>query len=114
MDSEFSKQADWLSFALHFIFGMVVGLFVGLIAISRRRQSIWLTEELILPYLIGASLIGAGLSAKMGDRLWVGDNYRIIPPSGPIHSRASYFSAISTLILGSAMVVFCIVRHFTK
>jgi hypothetical protein len=114
MEPEFSKQADWLSFALHFIFGLVVGFFVGLAAISRRGQSFCITEEFILPYLIGASLIGAGLGAKMGDRLWVGDHYRIIPPSGPSHSRVSYYSAISTLVFGIAMVVFCIVLHSMK
>jgi hypothetical protein len=114
MDSEFSKQADWLSFALHLIFGLVVGFFVGLAAISRKGQSFWLTEEFILPYLIGTSLIGAGLGAKMGDRLWLGNNYRIIPPSGQSHSRVSCYCAITTLVLGSTIVVFCIVRHFTK
>jgi hypothetical protein len=114
MKPEFSKQADWLSFTLHFIFGLVVGFFVGLYSITRNASGTNLAEEFIIPFLFGASLIGAGLATKLGDRLWIGDNCRIIPPDAPRHSQVSYYSAISTIVLGSAVVVFSIISHFSK
>lgn len=114
MEPKFSKQADWLSFAMHFIFGLVVGFFVGLYSVTRSASGLNLADASIIPFLFGASLVGAGLGAKLGDRLWLGNSYIIIPPDTPRHSRVSCYSAISTIVLGSAMVTFSIISHFLK
>jgi hypothetical protein len=114
MEPEFSKQADWLAFTLHFIFGLVVGFFGGFYLITRNASRINLAEAFIIPFLFGASLIGAGLATKLGDRLWIGDNYRIIPPDAPRHSRVSHYSSILALVLGSVMVGLSIISHFLK
>ena len=109
---ESESKADWLSFVLHFIFGLIVGCIIGLVTILRRREGIWLQEELILPYLAGTSLIGGGLGAKFGDRLWMGSSYRVIPPDAPHHNRLSlYFSNLSVL-LGFGLAATSLFKHF--
>lgn len=105
-------KADWLTFVLHFLFGLIVGCVIGLCFIARRRHGIWLDEELILPYLCGTSLIGAGLGAKLGDRLWIGDNYRIIPPDAPSHSKLSRFLFLLSIVSGTALTTSSLWRHF--
>jgi hypothetical protein len=107
------EKADWISFVLHFVFGLLVGCFVGFITITRRRHGIWLQEELILPYLFGTSLFCAGLGAKLGDRLWIGDNYRIIPPDSPKHNRRSIFLSMISIVCGAGLAVVSLFLHFT-
>jgi hypothetical protein len=109
---EYSSKANWLSFVLHFIFGLFVGCLGGLVLISRRRHGIWLNHELILPYLIGAALVGAGLGARLGDRLWIGLNYLVIPPDAPIHSKWSYYLSLFVTSLGAIIVALSLFRHF--
>lgn len=106
------EKADWLSFVLHFIFGLFVGCFLGLLTITRRSHGIWLREELTLPYLAGTSLLCAGLGAKLGDRLWIGNNYRVIPPIAPQHDRISFCLSMLAIILGSALAAISVFRHF--
>jgi hypothetical protein len=106
------EKADWMSFVLHFVFGLFVGCFVGFITIGRRGHGIWLQEELILPYLSGTSLLCAGLGAKFGDRLWMANHYRVIPPDSAKHdSRSRSLSMVST-VLGAGLAVFSLVQHF--
>ena len=107
------EKADWISFVLHFVFGLFVGCVVGLITISRRRNGIWLHEELILPYLAGTSLFCAGLGAKYGDRLWIGNNYRIIPPDSAKHNWSSIFFSIVSIICGGGLAVVSVFLHFS-
>ena len=109
---ESPAKADWLSFVLHFIFGLFVGCVLGFLTISRRRHGIWLQEELIIPYLSGTSLICAGLGAKLGDRLWIGDNYRVIPPSAPNHDRVSFYLSVLATVFGIGLAAFALFRHF--
>jgi hypothetical protein len=107
------EKADWISFVLHFVFGLFVGCFVGFITISRRRHGIWLQEELILPYLSGSSLFCAGLGAKLGDRLWIGDNYRVIPPDSAKHNRRSILASMISIVCGAGLAVVSLFLHFT-
>ena len=109
---EFPGKADWLSFVLHFIFGLFVGCALGLLTICRRRHGIWLQEELVLPYLSGTSLIFAGLGAKLGDRLWLGNSYRVIPPDAPNHDRFSFCLSILSIVFGAALAAISLFRHF--
>jgi hypothetical protein len=107
-----AEKADWLAFGLQFIFGLLVGCVVGIASIRRRRHGIWLQDELILPYLAGAALIGAGLGALLGDRLWMGSFYRVLPPDAPAHSKTSQVVAIATIVLGAALAGHTLFRHF--
>ncbi len=110
---ESPDKADWLSFVMHFIFGLLVGGALGLFTICRRRHGIWLQEELILPYLSGTALIFGGLGAKLGDRLWMGDNYRVIPPNVPTHNKASFCLSILAMVLGGILAALSLFRHFS-
>lgn len=80
--------------------------------INRRRHGIWLSEELVFPYLIGAAMIGAGLGARYGDRLWLGDNFRVFRPN--IHKQSSKSSrlSIAVVIVGVVLTVYSLLSHF--
>ena len=106
------EQADWFSFWLHFLLGAVVGPFLGLAIIAQRRGSIWLNEDLILPFLIGAAMAGGGFGALYGDRLWLGDNYRVIAPDTHKHSSWSSGLAIAAVVIGSMLMCYSFLRHF--
>lgn len=110
---EYSKKANWLAFVLHSIFGLFVGCISGLVLISRKRQGIWLNDELIFPYLIGAALVGAGLGARLGDRLWIGHRYLVIPPDAPAHSKWSYYLSLFVTCVGAIIVGISLFLHFT-
>jgi hypothetical protein len=104
-------KANWLSFGMHFVFGMFVGCAIGLFTIARRRHGIWLHEELIVPYLFGTSLICAGLGAKLGDQFWIGDRYRVIPPDAPSHNNTSLYLSITAIMSGGVFVVVSLCFH---
>ncbi len=109
---EYSSKANWLSFVLHFILGLFVVCMGGLVIISRGRRGYWLDNDLILPYLIGAALVGAGLGARLGDRLWIGLNYLVIPPDAPTHSKWSYYLSLFVTSVGAIIVALSLFRHF--
>lgn len=52
-----------------------------------------------------AALIGAGITSLIGDRLWLGSNYRVIPPDNMRHSNLSRMISASSIILGSISLV---------
>jgi hypothetical protein len=99
-------HANWLAWVLQAVFGFFVGGFVGFIALLRKRGGPWLDERLILPFLLGAALMGAGLGSRYGDRLWFGDNYLVVPPDEPEQSN---FSDILSWCLFAAGLATCIV-----
>ena len=107
-----NEKADWISFGLHFFCGLLVGGVFGLILITRRRYGIWLNDDLILPYLVGTSLIGAGFGAKLGDRLWIGNNYSVIAPDAPEHSKYSLYVSVIVITTGALLVVYSLYNQF--
>jgi hypothetical protein len=50
----------------------------------------------------------------MGDRLWMGDNYRVIPPDGIKHNKSSSLVAKISVGVGICFVSFCLFRHFAS
>lgn len=103
-------KADWIAWTLQFIAGAFVGAFLGLFAVSGRGRftSVHLTIDLhLLPlYLVATSLLGAGMASLMGDKLWIGNNYRCIPSDeiqqSPLSSAISY----ATCILGFLLLIY--------
>ena len=105
-------KADWLSLIMHFIVGAVVALLLGFAVIMRRRRGIWLDDHLILPFIVGACLLGGGLGSKFGDRLWLANSYKVIPPTPAQHSKISTVLSITSAIVGALLVVSSLARHF--
>lgn len=106
-------KADWLSFIMHFIVGLIAGCLLGMFVIHKRRHGIWLEREQIMPFLTGTSLAMGGFGARWGDRLWLGLSYRVIPPDQPTHSKASLTVSSISMVVGIALAVAALVRHFS-
>jgi hypothetical protein len=83
------RRANWLAWGMQGALGLFVGATTGFLAISRRHAGLLLDDNLVLPFLIGAALIGAGFGSRYGDRLWFGDNYGMLPPDEPEQSNLS-------------------------
>jgi hypothetical protein len=112
MMQEEPRKADWMSFVMHFVIGLFPGCLLGYATIHRHRRGIWLDDDLIFPYLLGTSLIIAGIAATYGDRLWIGHNYRVIPPDAVSHSKISLYVARITIIFGAALAFYALYKHF--
>jgi hypothetical protein len=100
------QWANWLAWVLQGIFGFFVGAGMGFIAIFRQYYGYWLDSNLILPFVIGAALIGAGLGSRYGDRFWLGDNSRELVPDEPEQSIPS--ELLSWCLFGAGLAT-CIV-----
>jgi hypothetical protein len=103
-----NRTADWLAWWLQFTFGFIVGGFVGFRLMS---------EGMIPPeghmrdtcaFLGGTALIGAALASRYGDRFWLRDSYRVIPPDEPEHNRASRMISVLTGVAGCGTVLFAL------
>ena len=105
-------KADWLAWTLQGILGGAVGLVVGVCVLLRRHGVGLLNHHLILPFLIGSSLIGAGLGSRFGDRLWIGDNYLVIPPDEPEQSPLSDWLSWGLVASGIATCVLTVLKQF--
>jgi len=105
-------KADWLAWTLHGIFGCFVGLAVGVYVALRCRGGLLFNDHLFLPFLIGSSLIGAGLGSRFGDRLWIGDNYRILAPEEPEQSPLSDWLSWGLVAAGIATCVLTVLKQF--
>ncbi len=83
-------EADWTSIVFHSIIGLVMGAVTGLLVIY-WKNGLWLNEKLILPFLCGTALTGAGLASRLGVALQFGKNTEsddaVTEP--PSHSRFS-------------------------
>lgn len=102
------NKADWVAWTLQFIVGAFVGMVVGILPFSKNRRGgplLTIDSHILLIFLLGTSLIGAGLASLKGDRLWIGQNYRCIPPDAPKQTRASVTASYVTGISGSLLVV---------
>lgn len=66
----------------------------------------------VLPFLLGTALIGAGLGSRYGDRLWLGDSYKVIPPDEPEQSALSDWISWCLVAAGIATCVVTIIKQF--
>jgi hypothetical protein len=103
---------NWLGWILQFILGFIVGVFFGWIIINRRRMGPWMMLEAIPWFLVGAGLITGSVASYMGDRLWIGDNYRVIPPDSPEQTAASVITSIAIGLAGVACAAYALMLHF--
>jgi hypothetical protein len=66
----------------------------------------------VIILLLGAALIGAGLASFFGDRLWIGNSYRVIPPDDFEQSETSRDVSIVIGTLGGCLILRVILQHF--
>src|SRR4051812_48153938 len=107
------EGADWLAWALQFIVGFFVGAVLAVYITRRSRYVPWeAPSEHILMLVLGGALIGAGLASYMGDRLWFGGSYRVIPPDDVRHSATSKALSILAGTTGGALVLLALLLNF--
>ena len=114
------RGADWIAWSLQLIVGLAVGGFIGLQVIIKsddRHLSLWdsgfwLATEHVPLFLWGAAFIGGGLASYLGDRLWMGSSYRLIPPDDPKNSPASRALSMFIGLLGVGWVFLAMLRQF--
>jgi hypothetical protein len=104
-------RANWLAWFLHGVFGLVAGVVAGLVVLSRGRAGLWLDIDLLPKFLIGTALMGAGLGSRYGDRLWLGDNYRMLPPEEPEQSNFSDWLSWGLVAAGCANCIVTVLRQ---
>jgi hypothetical protein len=108
-----NDQSDWLAWGMHFVLGGVVGAGFGSIFIRGGRRSIPLIErDHGLLFVLGMALLVAAMASRYGDALWVGDNYRVIPPDEPRHSSATLRASIAAGGVGVLLMCLALARTY--
>lgn len=108
-----NKRADWFAWILQFIVGFGAGALFSVLFLRGGRRSIPIITRAAAPmFALGMGLVGASLASYAGDRLWIGDNYRIIPPDEPRHSPASLGASFGAGVVGSLLVLVALARSF--
>lgn len=110
------QKADWFAWILQFIFGFVIGGFLGFFLLTQNHRRggaiLQFSHELLWIFLLGTSLVTGGLASLLGDKLWIGSNYRVIPPEEQQHSFLSRGLSIVSMAIGALLVVFSVSSHF--
>jgi hypothetical protein len=107
------RQGDWIAWTLHLLFGLFVGAIWACAILFRRRYGSWLTEDYIVYFISGLSLVIGGIGSYFGDRLWIGDNYRIFAPDEPSRSPLTVIASYTVSLLGFGLCVYALLGHFT-
>jgi hypothetical protein len=89
------------------VFGAVVGVLVEYYFLG--DVGLFNTCGWLLP-TAGSALLGAGLGSLLGDRLWIGDNYHLLPPEEPQHSPLSRILSQWLIAGGVATLVVATIR----
>ena len=106
-----NNKADWIAWTLQCILGMAVGAGIGWRWLPGKHS---IAEHPVFSLVIcGAALIGGGLASRLGDQLWLGDSYRMIPPDAPQQSSASKNASWWLCASGGVMIALSIYRQST-
>src|SRR4051812_20501323 len=88
--------ADWLSWSLHLLLGLLIGTAVGFFIWARLLRYRLAGEEQIFYIVASVSLIFGAITSYRGNRAWL--PHSVFAPADPPQSRASH--ACSLLIGG--------------
>jgi len=98
---------------MHFLAGMLAGALFSVLFIKEGRRSIPLIAPESSPtFILGVALVGAALASLYGDQLWVGSNYRVIPPNAPKTSAISRWASSTAGCIGVAFIFVALGRTF--
>ncbi len=113
-----NRLGEWIGWALHYLLGLIAGGGLGVGLIYGRRpgfhsvlNSGLISQEVAFPFILGASLLGAGLGAWFGDRLWLSESYRIIAPEGPAHTSITKVASLASMVIGAAFIGYALYRQ---
>ncbi|HVM59683.1 MAG TPA: hypothetical protein VMV72_02360 [Verrucomicrobiae bacterium] len=106
------RHANWLAWFMQGVLGLFVGALAGFVVVTGRHGSSLVDDNLILPFMVGGALVGAGLASRYGDGLWFSDNYCEIPPDEPEQSNLSDILSWCLVAAGVATCVVTILRQF--
>ena len=97
---------------MHGILGAIVGAGVGYFLIGKGRYGgFWIRTDLVFPFVIGVSLVSFGIATIYGDRLWIRDNYVMLPPDAPAQSRLSSILSLCIIVVGIATSAIAVLKH---
>ncbi|RYD83181.1 MAG: hypothetical protein EOP84_08295 [Verrucomicrobiaceae bacterium] len=106
-----APQADWMSFVLHFIFGLIVAVIIG-VFVAFEDYRLWMRAPLVMPFLSGAALLGGGVAAKWGDRLWASLSESAYTTDAPRHSRTSAWICSMCIFAGVVLTATSLFKQF--
>ena len=107
-----NRLTDWLAWLLHGVLGAGLGAVLGFALISRRYHGFWLHGDLVPWFITGAVLIGAGAGTWLGDRLWLGEHYRLYPPDAPAGTWLNKLLSVLMVLAGAGLAGLSVVAHF--
>ena len=100
-----------MAWVLHFILGMIVGAATGLFLLG-KTNSIWMVTDVLPHFILGAALVGGAFGSYNGDKLWLGDNYRCIPPDAPEQSLTSSRCSWCIGLFGGGLMLYSLSYTF--
>jgi hypothetical protein len=113
MDSENDPpHADWTAWILQFILGTAVGAVGGFFLLARLRRNFQLETEPQLFFVTGSALITGALATLYGDRFWMGDSHRVIPPDEMARSRKSKLVSGLVMLVGMGLMGYALATTF--
>jgi hypothetical protein len=103
------QRADWLSWSLYLLLGMVLGAAVGFYVAMRMVRYGLIGPEQILYVVTGVALFGGAVSSYRSDRGWFPSS--IFDPEEPDQSRGSRAASLITGAVGIVAVGVAVYRH---
>lgn len=109
------NNADWLSWILQFLFGMIVGGCLALGMVSRRGgRSTFIPDDDKALFIVALALAFAGLAACLGDRLWFNSTGSIFSNYGHEHNPFSKALAVIISVAGFLIAGSIFVREIWR
>jgi hypothetical protein len=105
-------KADWMAWFLQLIFGSFVGFLIGFALSYQRRRGCWLEAGSVIPFIVGMGLLTGAFASHFGDKLWMGDDYRMISLQEPPQSKVSSSCSLVIGVVGFFLVGYALLVNF--
>jgi hypothetical protein len=106
------SEADWVGWALHYLFGFVIGAFLSFACLELLgpRQFIEAGWHFLL-FLLGGALIAAGAFSYEGDEEVMSEYCKHFPPNMPRRSRRSVLCSWLSEITGLLLIFYYLMTY---